>query len=62
MIQIELKKKSSYGERGDVIYVDRNIAHGLVERGEGKIYKAPTETYVNRMMKSKSYKTKRNAK
>jgi hypothetical protein len=51
MIQVKLLKKTSLGKRYSVIQVSRNIAHGLIERGEAKIYK-PKKLYRNRMMKN----------
>ena len=52
MIQIKLLKKCQYGKRGDVVYVSRNVAHGLIERKEGEVYKPKKRVYKNRMMSS----------
>lgn len=55
MIQIKLLKKCQYGRRGAVVYVSRNIAHGLIEQGLGKIYK-PAGRYKHRMFSTKNDK------
>lgn len=52
MIQIKLIKDNQLGKKNSVVVVTRNIAHGLVDRGEGEIYK-PTKIYKNRMLSSR---------
>jgi len=52
MIQIKLLKKCQLGKRNAVVMVSRNIAHGLIEQGLGKIYK-PVRSYRNRMFSTK---------
>ena len=54
MIQIKLLKKTSLGKRGDVVYITRNEAHTLIDKGEGEIYKPKQpKTYKNRMLGGK---------
>lgn len=37
MIKIKLIKNTKEGKAGDIIEVTGNIAHGLIDRGEGKL-------------------------
>lgn len=37
MIQLKLKHDCRWGNKGDVIQITRNIAHTLIDKGEGEI-------------------------
>jgi hypothetical protein len=37
MIQIRLKQDCRWGSKGDVIQITRNIAHTLIDKGEGEL-------------------------
>lgn len=56
MIRIKLYKNTNLGRKGDVVWVTGNIAHGLIDRGEGSLYvekqsKNPVG-YKNKMLRS----------
>jgi len=53
MIQVKLTRKSKYGSRNSVVLVTRNIAHGIIDNGDGKIFKPTKRVYNNRMMRGK---------
>jgi len=54
MQKVKILKKNKLGSRGQIVVVTNNIAHGLIEAGLGKIFKAS-----NKMMSAKKYKSKR---
>ncbi len=51
MIQVKLNKDCNRGKKDDVVLVSRNEAFGLVERGDGSVYR-PSQpgVYKDRMM------------
>lgn len=59
MIKIKLIKNTKDGNAGDIIEVTGNIAHGIIDRGEGKLdtiqdRKIATVAQINnRMLKNR---------
>jgi len=53
MIQVKLKTDSKFGKKGDVVYVTRNIAHGLIDQKLGDIYRSNIISYKDKMLRSK---------
>lgn len=53
MIKIKLIKNSSFGKIGEIIEVNRNIAHTLIDKKEGEVYVVKIPIYQDRMMRSR---------
>lgn len=62
MTKIKLTKSNQYGKAGETIEVTGTIAHGIIDRGEGKLsFQGDTvnmtkEPYANRMISNKRNK------
>ena len=56
MQKIKLIKKNKLGDKGQVVEVTNNIAHGLIEAGLGKLFKGSNKMMTPR--KKKGYTIK----
>jgi len=56
MQKIKLLKKTYLGNKGEVVEVTNNIAHGLIEAGAGKLYRGRNKMMTPRRKKGYSIK------
>lgn len=54
MIRVKVVKNNGPWVEGDIARVTPNVAHGLIEQGFAKLYRAPS----NKMMEPKTSKKK----
>ena len=59
MQKVKLLKDNKLGSKDDVIVVGNNIAHGLIDSGKAKLFRASNKMMTTkRKKKKKGYKTK----